>query len=848
MRHPDRHLIGNLRFTRNGSVWADFRLQPLAYGLRSDKEKWTVRHYHQALLRALPGESLLLGVTVESEPLEIVERMVAGIDLEAHPDWGSEVDATLDVLADYNLGDRVFWLSVPLSDKGTGLWQRWKTSAIADVRDTLALPRQGVPFEEVQRRIEQSDKIQSLIPAAFQARPVTPAEQVWLHAHAARRGLPTDPDQPNPVNQGMQLTEELMNPRPGSSLPSMMLDEGGQTDLSRKELAGWNPTDRKYVKVGASTGSATATSYQALLVLADTPAQGMSFPGNAEYLTYADHVGYDVDWAIRFHTIASDEVMAKNQRALRNLSEQYHQRDGELSYGVSDLDRAAEQLADYSHTLRADKLEVEVQATLIFAVGGDTAELCQNRAQHLQSYFADADIRLTAPLGGQTELWWAMVPGAPTTRLVREFAQITTSASYSSTVPVISDELGDQTGPLLAMNQTGGGRLRPVLHDPAGAAARNVSGSMVITGDLGSGKSVALKTIGSAIADRGGQLVIPDTTDMGEYEIWASELTDSVVVDAANPTVSFDPLRIFPGGKGSNAAAAFLIPLLSVKPTSQQGVLLGQVLSQQYLNEHSLNGMGELFTHLGTDCNKPGAEELHGLMGLFAQSSDIGRVVFDPDLPPANLNASAIVVRTHTLPLPDREEIYRQHLADEMTWEKRFARAYYALISAVARQVCFSNRRRFGAFLVDEASNLTTSPQAEKELTKFIRDGRKHNASAILGTQAIKDFGSDTLTALIPTRIAMRTSDKEKATQDLEWLGLDSSSEFLVNQLTKVFEKGLGFMRDADGRVGQIQVVPPAMADRRLAAMTTPPTLADLESDDVDHLHHDEAATTSSES
>ena len=62
MRSPARTLAGHLTWTRTGSVWALWRLQPLPYGYRRAKDKREARALHQALIRALPGESLLLGV------------------------------------------------------------------------------------------------------------------------------------------------------------------------------------------------------------------------------------------------------------------------------------------------------------------------------------------------------------------------------------------------------------------------------------------------------------------------------------------------------------------------------------------------------------------------------------------------------------------------------------------------------------------------------------------------------------------------------------------------------------------------------------------------------------------
>ena len=65
--------------------------------------------------------------------------------------------------------------------------------------------------------------------------------------------------------------------------------------------------------------------------------------------------------------------------------------------------------------------------------------------------------------------------------------------------------------------------------------------------------------------------------------------------------------------------------------------------------------------------------------------------------------------------LPSREELVHKHLFDQMGLEKLFGRALYALIAALARQICFADPGVLGVFLVDEAHHVTASPEGERE-------------------------------------------------------------------------------------------------------------------------------------
>jgi len=839
MRSPTRTMAANLRWTRCGIVWADFLLSGLSYGYRPSKEKQVVRDLHTGLFRSLPGESLLLGVRSGLNPAAVVERMIEGVDLDSCPDWASECAATLDTLDAIGPGQRIFWLSVPLATGGgtgrvTGPWR----AATDEFRDVLALPRAGVPGKEITRRMEQSRKIAAAIPSMFAPRPATAAQMMWLDLHAQQRGLFTDLELPEGPTDTRFDQPSAKLAHSGAALLEPMLDEGGQTDLDRSDMKSWKPWERRYLKVMQPDATDDpAASYQSLLVVAGLPTEGMDFPGS-EFLGRIDESGYEVDWALRLDARSSEQAASQNRRALIKLNDQYGQREGEISHGHNALDRAAADLAEFAAVLETDKLEVEIQATVVFCVAGPTAESAQEQAAGLADYLKSASYRTAQPLGYQEDLWWSFTPGAPANRAVREFAQITTSRSLAAALPVANTDLGDDKGILMGLNISGG-PPGAVLHDPAGAALRDISGSLGIAGELGSGKSALLKTLLGGVVDRGGRIICIDRTKMGEYANWAHSVTDAIVVDIAEPTISLDPLRLFGPAAGARIAQSFLTPLTKITPTSELGLLLSDVLDPPYLREHTITGLGGLLAHLKKGCELDGAEKLASAMNAYARR-DFGRVIFDDSLPTVPADASAVIVRTHTLELPRPNELEHAHLFAEMKLEKTFGRAMYAHIAALARQLCFADPGRLGVFGVDEAHHITSSAEGEFEIVEFVRDGRKHDAAVFLGSHdPAADFGSETLRGLIPTRVLMRHRDKKLAQRGLDWLGLDPADDALVSMLTEdtspVTAKGVaehrrgeGFLRDSSGRIGRVKGLLPSVAERNDAVRTTPPELAEM--------------------
>lgn len=1275
MLSPTRNMAGNLRWTRSGLVWADFLLRGLPYGLRPLKDKRAVRALHQALLRGLPGESLLLGLCSGLDPAAVVERMLAGVDLADCPEWAAECEASLDSLDAIGPGQRLFWLSVPLGASGADQVLAPLRAGFATFKDILGLPHTAIDPAELGRRTAQASRVLDAIPSPFRPEPATPAQMVWLHEHTVNRGLYLDLDLPTPTSD--DLTTTLLTPKAGAALSELLLDEGGQTDLDARSLRRWNPLARRYLKV--RNADVEEASYQSMLVIADVPDGGMLFPGS-EILGRIDECGLDVDWALRLAVRSSQAVAAQNQKALRNLNEQYTQRDGELSHGVNMLDRVAADLAEYVAVLESDKLEVEVQATVVFCVAAAQPNYAVVQAKALAAYMAQIGYKLTQPLGYQEDLWWAMQPGTPTSRVMREFAQITTSKNLAATVPLASNDLGDPKGSLLALNISNGplqdlntpcGPTSVILHDAEGSTDKDISGSLAIAGELGSGKalaldtpiptpsgwtsmgnltpgdqvlddqgrstvvvavspvmhgrrcyevvfsdgssivadadhawttlpdrvrsrtakhnhrirhggtgtlqdlhlaaealtgdswpeygvtstteeirstlcrgaqanhaipvagpldlpeadlpidayvlgcwlgdgssnlaqlisadpelltyveaagyvvtklssrwlysislpsqdipsqpidlgracafcgspmrpryrhqtycshrcawdgrrtgqppaqrgvcescgrellpnstgrrcsgcwhastlrgrlgllgvlnnkhipprylrasrrqrqallaglldadgtvspggtveicltryqlaadtyelacslgyrarlrpgrallngrdcgpkwtvaftttdqvfrlsrkqrthtarstrsrgvrhrlryivdvrevpsvpvrcirvaasthlflagramipthnSVTLKKIGGDVVDRGGRVIAADRTAMGEYGLWARSVANAVVADVVNPQYSMDPLRLFAHtpAVASRITQSFLTPLLNITPTSDRGVLLSDVLDPGYLTGHNIGGSGTLLRHLLHDCELDGAADLGRLINVFGRR-DLGRVIFDEALPLLPLTAGAIVIRTHTLELPSREELEIGHLFDQLKLEKIFGRAMYAFIAALARHICFSDLDTFGAFINDECHATTISPEGERELVDFVRDGRKHRAAVFLGSHDPEaDFGSPTLRGLIPTRILMRHRDKTLAQRGLKWLDLDPTDEDLLNLVTKDMSpvlndgvpehrRGECLIRDSAGNVGRGKILAPAVASRSEAART----------------------------
>lgn len=838
---PYTDIHGQLAWTRSGRVWAGWRItHPMPYGERSLEDKEKVAAVHRALAQAFGGEAVMQGLVSNISPETTVRRMLARHKpeaLEKLPDAWREASATLDQLSDIVLGERTFWLWVPLSNLGRDLVAAPSRAAKRWVMDAAAMPVEGVSSAEIAERQRQAAELGAMIPHVLAPRPVTPAERLWVWSHACTRGLwsapPSVEDEPDTrVHSGCAVTEPI-------------LDVGGRTDDEDSRTGLQNPLSRRYVKVTdpAAEDEGFAPSYQSVLAIRDFPAEGMAFPGS-EYLGLIDNFGVMVDWTVRLRINSRDKVLKETQKAVREVNDQYGHQDSADS-GSHSLDQAAMLLNQYQKIFANTPNELDVEHTTLYVVSGRDAGECQAAARQLIAAMKGSNIRLERPMGkAQADLWWGATPDTSTNAATRRYTQRTTATDFSLSVPFVSTRVGDPRGWLLGFNRSVPTMTSAVHLAMMDAPLNGGSSSLGIGGELGSGKTYLLKTLAGYTVDDGGQVITIDNTQEGEWAHFSQSVARAQVVECANPTMSMDLLRVLGPEQGSGPMLGFLTALLQVGLNSDRGIVLSSVMTPSYLEEHGLVSTAAVMNHLlEGGCTLTGAVEAGNHMRTHA-ARPYARMVFDDSLPAASLDAPFIVFRTNGLKLPTREELESEHRFSQLEPSRLFGRAYYALLAHAVEKISAADRSRFTLFPVDEAAGLTLSPEAEAVVTEFIRQGRRGNQAAALGSQnPSADFGSKTLKELLMYRLMMRMTSPSLAADNLEWVGLkrdDSTFEEAVERLTKNTSpknesgkvppnrRGEGIFRDSSGDQAWIQVRQPGNPERREALESDPPAAADV--------------------
>ncbi len=816
LTQPTLAVTGNLRWARAGIVYAEWLLAARPNGHEPISDKTHVVSEHRHLFTDLPA-TILTSVVAPIDIATIAARVTSAARvahragqpdtdfLTHYPDYILEASAQLNAIELNNPPprERIMWLSVPLCGPAR----------------SGALPEDFVPAHKHREHFSAlAEETRRKIPAAFAPTPVTATQMHWLWDHCHTRGLTApstiaDPSAPRPFPHNTPTQPHHPIGRIRGFRRTGELDEALATDnRARRTLT-------RAVKT-YYTDSDLPASYQTFLVVDYFPAS-LPWPGVADQvfavLNHFDGTG--IDYTIHTHVQDRAVALTANARALRQLSEQMDERGEEISFAQNFLVSRGQHLSQYNSHLEANPSEAEIHFCPIITVCGQSANELEDRAREVTRTFNDIGIKLTNPYGAQAELWAASQPGYPDTRARTDYTHFMPTDTFPRFMPVTAAQIGDDAGPLIATNRLSG-FSEPVHFDLLGATERDKSASFAMAGDLGSGKSVALKVLSGLTVDLGGQVFAVDRSKLGEYLSFAESVAHAVVIDPTNPAYTLDLLRVLPGADAAERILPVLMRLFQIKTGSPESALLSDFIEPNYRARQKIHGLPELITHVTarahTNPEQTTIATLAGQLRFWSQRT-YARALFAPDLPALPLDAPMAVLRTNKLALPSEDE----DPAGDPT--KLFGEVIYSLFATIAREALFDThgqQGRFGLLLLDEALHLTRSVVGQSIISEFVVDGRKHNAAIGVASQDPAHFGR--FRRLIPTLFLFRQTDEVLAADSLKMASEDAATDrHLIHQLLR-FAPGECFLKDLKGRLGPVKIALPARTERSRAVLTTP--------------------------
>jgi hypothetical protein len=815
VKPPARAVVGNLVWATDGAVWGVWQVTPFPHAHTAPGDKLAVHGRLRGLLISLPANAMLLSVCERLDPVNVVTDMAEGVDLDTQETWVDVCAATGDWLSEISLYKRRYYVAAELPSARRP-WVEVLRGAAGEVNGVFGIGPSPIKADDLEARRRQAREIETRLAANVAVTPATAGEICWLYARALRREAgepPFDELWEPPPDEGRDRRGALDRPRGVlAQLTDAVIKEGGyKGDPDR-------PRHRRYVRIDGPGGA----SYQTVMAMADMP-HYFAYPnGGGEWLFYADHVGFPVDWCVRVKAVSNADAQAKVRRKHRDLVGQVDEYDGEVTGAPPQLAAAIQAIDDERSELGANPMEPELQVTILMSIAAASLAELEDKSAALVSMFEPQEYGLARPTGGQSALLRSMLPGTAAAPVCNDYTQFMLTRDLAAGSPYCGPEIGDPTGLLLGLSLDGGTGT-PVLFDPAYGPRANASPSLAAVGRLGSGKSFFLKRLCWDTIARGGQVVSIDRTRSGEYVRFASTVAGrtQVVRLEAGADVCLDPLRSFVGAERATVTLGFLSLLAGCSPHSDEGAALAEAVDTVVDRPRAtLSDVVDELGRMGDDPGQPdpAARALVRRLAHYRRSAT-GQLAFGTGSP-LSLDADFIVFWAPNLALPDREMLASEHRSRMMLPEQVLGQALLYLVAAVGRRVVFDDPRRFAAALYDEAWALLASPYGQNLLIEGVRDGRKHNGAIWLASQHPNDFAVSELADLLGSRFVFRQA-RQAIPAALAFLGASESVDAAAT-----LDHGLGngqcLYRDVRERIGLIQVLPPVLPEVMAAFETAP--------------------------
>jgi AAA domain-containing protein len=797
MRQPIRFVHGNLVFGETlDDAWAVFRVRTHSYAGLTVAGKRELLSLIAACAYALEADFSLLRV---ARPWS-VENYAIGVEASADIRHLHREELTRYLEAQrMELGHRGshtpdVYLSVRLPPE--------RRSPLADVPLVAAVRKaigmndpRGLSASRLDDLLAEGEKVFHRVLDYLDCEPAATHELQWLIRRAFCRSL-TDP----PVDERF-MPQALVVEAPEH--------EGGaryrplEVDLLRLFDSPINIEPRA-LRIESEAGD----SHQAFLCLGALP-ESVGFPGRRAELLFAplEAVDFPVDAAFSVRYIPNDEGVRLVRRRIIDADHIYDEEshgDHGPSASAAERPSAARELEEY---LTGGDHPPLLRGGVSFAVSAPSAEELEDRVERLRREFGA--VKLHRPLGEQLRLFVTHLPGQPSR--VPDYDDYFTVEQLGAMVPVATHAVGAEVGPYIGHTLTGA--RQAVLFDPTEASRTSRAPATLLSGTLGSGKTLCMELVMYQAFLAGS--TICDIDPKGDHALERLPgVAGHMEVIELSPDPRFagmlDPLRIGPEETRDDLACNFL---LSVLPEPVQASWQTEIrLAVQTVAARGGRSCGEVVDELargGPDARDAGrALAIHTSSGL----ARLGFATADSAPPePGSSQITSLRIRNLTLPLPGTPRA-------EMLEEERVGQAVLHLLAVYALRLTSADPRRHSVLGFDEAWVLLSDAAGRSLVDRISRLGRAQNVTPLLATQVLGDV--DELEGLIGAAFCFGVETEREARKALRLLGLDEDDATLQQRLQS-FRRGRCLMRDYEGRVSPVQIdlVDPDLLD---ALDTTP--------------------------
>ena len=795
---PYYFLHGNLCFRAVDEVWAAYRLDGESYPGLSAKRKLELKDRLEAFAYYVESDFQLLRIAREWSASEYLERAEATLDpRRGHPGrFRALLERHRDELAARTVLRPEIYLLVRLggparsTEAGERLGELWRSASRAlGLSDGRGIGRRRL--EELRRAEERTfDRVLDYLPCE-RARS---GELARIVRTAYSRGigeLGVDPHW-RPQALWVEASAEGEEPR----------FEPYEHDLLRLH-------DSRVTVEGRSLRieSELGRSHQAMLVVGALPDESR-FPGpDAELLFAPLEVAFPVDATLHCEFLAN----APAQKLARKRAVDAAAQEKEESLGHLGASPASEGRSDDARELQArlggsDRPPL-LRAAITLAVAAPSEVLLEERVERLRAEYGR--IALHRPLGEQRRLFLGAMPAQPFP--CPEYKAHLLPEQVGAMVPTAIAHAGSEIGPYIAHALSGS--RAPVLFDLGEASQQNRPPTVLLSGSLGSGKTIALETLLYHAFLQGSSPIV-DIDPKGDHRLdRLPGLREAIETIELSPDERYrgllDPMRVAAPDVREGATSSFLLAILPQVPPAWE--------TEVHRAVAAANGAGARTT----------AEVLEALAG---QPSEAAREVRDAlevhldagfarlgygragDEPPAVGDAQVVSIRIRNL-LGGEPGLARS----EMRGDERAAQAVLRLVCDYALRLCSADQSTHSVLALDEAWALLADRQGAAMLERFSRVGRSMRITPILASQIVGD--AEALEPLVGTYFAFGVEREAEARRALSLLRLDPDDDASRERLLH-YRQGRCYLLDHQGRTLPVQVDP---GPELLATLDTTP-------------------------
>jgi hypothetical protein len=798
IRFPLRYARANVLVGSGGESAALYRLSTVSYPWLPASEKWALLHGLENLV-ALLGADLSIWRVARSYPAGRYAADLARLADPRHADeerWGSYLGSQQEQLSSLDSHVPEVYLAISLTEgRGAGGPLRSAGRARRRLEDLAGVGTPSpIPAGELRILAEAERRAFGRATSAVDLRRATTAELQWLLRRAACRGL-GEPGleetwEPDALIVGGEDGEVSYEPL-GSDLWSLV-------NAPMREEPGRPPS----LVVESELGD----SHQAFLCLGSL-AEEAEFPGAAELLFAPLEGAGPVDAVLHADLVANRQALAQVRRRVLDAEHSYREQLAGSPTGPGALAEEDRALArEYETILSSVARPPMLRASISLAVGAADPETLEARVITLRERYGE--VALHRPRGLQHALFLEHLP-RPDGGAVADYRRQMTAEQVAATVPIASAAVGSAGGVYLGHDPAAG---RPVRFDPTEAPRDSRPSAVLLTGTLGSGKTIAAQAIAHAALLRGSLVVDfdpkPDHRLDGLAELDGEVRVLELSADPEHRG-KLDPLAIGLPELREELASSYLLELLRDPPPSWE------VAIDRAVRDAVRGGEKRLPPVIGRlrEADAPGAREAAEALEVISDFG-LGRLGFSggvagQDLPVAS-NLTTIRMPGLNLPEPGTDRA-------AYTRSERVSVATLALVAALALKLISGERSRHKLVILDEAWALFASSQGRALLNRLVRLGRAFNATILLVSQRVEDLGE--LAQLVGVTLIFGQDSVRAAAAGIEAIGLDPDEGGLAQRVTE-YRRGRCLMRDLGGRVGEVQVDP--LPDLLTALDTSP--------------------------